>query len=317
MPKFIADAVSNSVANAAASYSTAVANGEDSSGGQDIDDALTALGAAASAAVTEEAALSTQTNAANISSAAASVNAMVPQPTNGSGPTAGSSTGSNYQAALGLVQQIQAWLAADAAASGGGGGGGGGTNPALTNASVLAAMQAMLQVSDFTSSAACAPVKAFQSAWNSAGGTPTLTVDGGYGPNTASAAGQVAAANGGGNVPSALTSGYPNCGGTPTPPSPTPPSPRLPSSPPRAACRPGRRCSLACSSSEASRASGTCSSFAPRRAHAATRPSPPSARASAASALARPARSNSGDHPRVNISRHPAGEHPVRKGRSP
>jgi hypothetical protein len=93
---------------------------------------------------------------------------------------------------------------------------------------VLAAMQAMLQVSDFTSSAACAPVKAFQSAWNSAGGTPTLTVDGGYGPNTASAAGQVAAANGGGNVPSALTSGYPNCGGTPTPPS--PPAPIVPAS---------------------------------------------------------------------------------------
>jgi LPXTG-motif cell wall-anchored protein len=102
---------------------------------------------------------------------------------------------------------------------------GGGSTPqaAATNSAVLAAAQAMNQVTDFTSTAACAPVMAFQNAWNAAGGSPTLTVDGGYGAQTAAAAGQVAAANGGGNVAPALTSGFPTCGSSPQPP--TPPQP--------------------------------------------------------------------------------------------
>lgn len=105
----------------------------------------------------------------------------------------------------------------------------GGGNPALTSAAVLAAAAAMNQVPDFTSPAACGPVKAFQSAWNAAGGTPTLTVDGGYGTETAAANAQVAAANGGGNVPAGLTTGFPSCGAAPPPtppmPVPMPPSP--------------------------------------------------------------------------------------------
>jgi hypothetical protein len=103
------------------------------------------------------------------------------------------------------------------------GGGGGTANPALTNASVIAAQAAMAQVQDFTSTAACGPVKAFQSAWNAAGGTPSLTVDGGYGVNTASASGAVAAANGLGAVQGGLSGGFPNCGGAVTPPA-TPPN---------------------------------------------------------------------------------------------
>jgi hypothetical protein len=80
----------------------------------------------------------------------------------------------------------------------------------------------MNAVSDFTQTAACAPVKAFQSAWNAAGGTPALTVDGGYGPQTGSANAAVAQANNLGNVQAGLTSGYPTCGGgTPPPPPPT------------------------------------------------------------------------------------------------
>jgi hypothetical protein len=105
------------------------------------------------------------------------------------------------------------------------------TNPALTDPSVVAAATAMNQVADFTSSAACGPVQTFQSAWNAAGGSPTLSVDGGYGPNTAAANAQVAAANGGGNVLAALTSGFPSCGVSPPSPVPVPPMP-VPVAPP-------------------------------------------------------------------------------------
>lgn len=111
----------------------------------------------------------------------------------------------------------------------------GGTNPALTNPAVVAAAAAMNQVTDFTSPAACGPVKGFQSAWNAAGGTPTLTVDGGYGTNTATANAAVAAANGGGNVLPPLSSGFPSCGAAPPPtppmPVPMPPVPTPPSPP--------------------------------------------------------------------------------------
>ena len=107
------------------------------------------------------------------------------------------------------------------AASGGGGGGGGGGSPAWTsNANVIAAFNALSLVQDFTSTAACAPVKAFQSAVAGAGGpvTYTGTPDGGYGTGTAGAAGQVAAyltSQGGAtiNAPGAISSGFPNCGG--------------------------------------------------------------------------------------------------------
>lgn len=78
---------------------------------------------------------------------------------------------------------------------------------------LLAAAQTMNQVSDFTQTAACGPVQAFQTAWNTAGGTPALTVDGNYGADTSYADSAVAQASGGGNVPAALTSGFPNCSG--------------------------------------------------------------------------------------------------------
>ena len=97
------------------------------------------------------------------------------------------------------------------------------SNPAwTTNPAVVSAAASMNAVSDFTSAAACGPVKAFQAAVTAAGG-PALTVDGGYGAQTAAANAQVAAANGGGNVQAALTSGFPSCGGAVTPPA-TPPN---------------------------------------------------------------------------------------------
>ena len=84
---------------------------------------------------------------------------------------------------------------------------------------------------DFTTSAACGPVKAFQNAWNNAGGTPTLAVDGGYGTDTASANGATSQANGdSGAVPGGLSSGFPNCGGGVQPPPVTPVTPVVPSS---------------------------------------------------------------------------------------
>lgn len=77
------------------------------------------------------------------------------------------------------------------------------------------AFGALSNVSDFTQPAACAPVMAAQQAWNANGGTPQLTVDGGYGPDTANAWLEVSTVVNGvpGNVPAGLTSGYPNCGG--------------------------------------------------------------------------------------------------------
>lgn len=81
-----------------------------------------------------------------------------------------------------------------------------------------AAFAALSSVSDFTQQAACAPVQAAQTAWNSNGGTPALTVDGGYGADTAAAWAAVAKQTGGGNVPAGLTSGFPTCSGTPSQP---------------------------------------------------------------------------------------------------
>lgn len=80
-----------------------------------------------------------------------------------------------------------------------------------TDATVIATLAALNQVGDLSSTAACAPVKAFQSAVRAAGG-PALTVDGGYGAQTAAAAAQVAAANGG--QAQAAVSTFPNCGGS-------------------------------------------------------------------------------------------------------
>ena len=81
---------------------------------------------------------------------------------------------------------------------------------------------------DFTSQGACAPVQAFQNAWNAAGGAPTLTVDGGYGQNTVNANAAVAQANGDmGGVPGPASS-FPNCSGGVTPPNPPPAPPVTP-----------------------------------------------------------------------------------------
>jgi len=91
--------------------------------------------------------------------------------------------------------------------------GAGAGSGSLSDPTLVAAMATMLGVSDFTSTAACGPVKAFQLAYNSAGNVPAISVDGGYGAETANAASLVAASNGGGNVPAGLTSGWPNCGG--------------------------------------------------------------------------------------------------------
>lgn len=110
-----------------------------------------------------------------------------------------------------------------------GGGGGGGTIPAwASNANVLSTYATLTQVADFTSTAACAPVKAFQAAVAAAGGPVTYSgaPDGGYGAETAAAAGQVAAylSSQGAtqNAPGPISSGFPNCGGTPAPPQPNP-----------------------------------------------------------------------------------------------
>jgi hypothetical protein len=94
------------------------------------------------------------------------------------------------------------------------------SNPSWTSdPTVISTLAAVNTAGDLTSTAACGPVKAFQSAVGAAGG-PNLSVDGGYGPATAAAAGQVAAVNGG-NAQAAVTS-FPNCGGAapPTPPQP-------------------------------------------------------------------------------------------------
>lgn len=82
-----------------------------------------------------------------------------------------------------------------------------------TGATAAAPAFAALQGLDFTQPSSCGPVKAAQQAWN-AWGTPQLTVDGGYGPDTASAWSEVDIMTGGsGQVPAGLTSGWPNCGG--------------------------------------------------------------------------------------------------------
>ena len=102
--------------------------------------------------------------------------------------------------------------------------GAGAGSGSLSDPTLVAAMATMLGVSDFTSTAACGPVKAFQLAYNNAGNVPAISVDGGYGAETANAASLVAASNGGGNVPAGLSSGWPNCGGGGVTP-PTPPAP--------------------------------------------------------------------------------------------
>jgi len=81
-------------------------------------------------------------------------------------------------------------------------------------AAAAPAFAALTNVSDFSQPAACAPVKAAQQAWNANGGTPTLTVDGGYGPDTINAWGEISTILNGtpGQVPSPPSS-YPNCGG--------------------------------------------------------------------------------------------------------
>jgi hypothetical protein len=99
------------------------------------------------------------------------------------------------------------------AGGGGGGGGGGGYSISAGSAATIASTFAALVGIDFTSPSACGPVMAAQQAWNQAGGSPSLTVDGGYGPDTAQAWAAVAAMTGGGNVPAGLTGGFPNCGG--------------------------------------------------------------------------------------------------------
>lgn len=144
--------------------------------------------------------------------------------------TAPASAGTDVITATNTTQGTSGTGAVIVVASGGGGGGGG-SAAWTTDANVVATANAMNQISDFTSTAACAPVKAFQQAVVNAGG-PSLTVDGGYGANTASANAQVASANGGGNVQPALTSGFPNCGGAapPGPPAPVPPAPVQPAS---------------------------------------------------------------------------------------
>ena len=105
------------------------------------------------------------------------------------------------------------------AAGGGGGSSGGYTISAAGAAAVLAASQAMTGV-DLTTTAACAPVMAMQTAWNSNGGTPALTVDGGYGAASAEALAAAASIAGQGHVPAAVTT-FPKCGGSPTPPATT------------------------------------------------------------------------------------------------
>lgn len=92
-------------------------------------------------------------------------------------------------------------------------------------ATLVAAAQTMNLLPDFSAQAACAPVKAFQAAWNAAGGTPQLSVDGGYGQDSANANAAVATIYGG-NVPGPASS-FPNCGGgnPPTPPNPNPQPP--------------------------------------------------------------------------------------------
>ena len=103
------------------------------------------------------------------------------------------------------------------AAGGGGGSSGGYTISAAGAAAVLAASAAMTGV-DLTTTAACAPVMAMQTAWNSNGGTPALTaIDGKYGTDSADALAAAASMVAGqGNVPAAVTT-FPNCGGSPTP----------------------------------------------------------------------------------------------------
>lgn len=81
-------------------------------------------------------------------------------------------------------------------------------------AAAAPAFAALTSVADFSQPAACAPVMAAQQAWNANGGTPTLTVDGGYGPNTINAWGEISTVLNGtpGQVPAAPAT-YPNCGG--------------------------------------------------------------------------------------------------------
>lgn len=82
-----------------------------------------------------------------------------------------------------------------------------------TGATAVLPQFAALQGLDFTQPSACGPVKAAQQAWN-AWGSPQLTVDGGYGPDTANAWSEVDIMTGGsGQVPAGLTSGWPSCGG--------------------------------------------------------------------------------------------------------